>query len=44
MNGEDCAMVYREKPGGFDVILMDMQVRNPDLSWEVMKLTMVVMS
>lgn len=26
VNGEDCATVYREKPGVFDVILMDMQV------------------
>ncbi|KAK4217230.1 hypothetical protein QBC37DRAFT_57188 [Rhypophila decipiens] len=26
LNGEDCAMVYREKPGDFDVVLMDMQM------------------
>ncbi|KAM7202505.1 hypothetical protein V8F33_002725 [Rhypophila sp. PSN 637] len=26
LNGEDCAMVYREKPGEFDVVLMDMQM------------------
>ncbi|KAK6956522.1 hypothetical protein Daesc_001800 [Daldinia eschscholtzii] len=26
VNGEDCASVYREKPTGFDVILMDMQM------------------
>ncbi|KAI1451543.1 hsp90-like protein [Annulohypoxylon moriforme] len=26
VNGEDCAAVYREKPGAFDVILMDMQM------------------
>ncbi|KAI8962659.1 hsp90-like protein [Daldinia sp. FL1419] len=26
VNGEDCATVYREKPAGFDVILMDMQM------------------
>ncbi|KAI2468178.1 hsp90-like protein [Annulohypoxylon bovei var. microspora] len=26
VNGEDCAAVYKERPGGFDVILMDMQM------------------
>ncbi|KAI0888446.1 hsp90-like protein [Annulohypoxylon maeteangense] len=26
VNGEDCAAVYRERPGAFDVILMDMQM------------------
>ncbi|KAM7207304.1 hypothetical protein V8F20_002366 [Naviculisporaceae sp. PSN 640] len=26
LNGEDCAMVYRERPGDFDVVLMDMQM------------------
>ncbi|KAI1502102.1 hsp90-like protein [Biscogniauxia marginata] len=26
VNGEDCAMVYRETPAKFDVILMDMQM------------------
>ena len=25
-NGEDCATIYKEKPKGFDVVLMDMQV------------------
>jgi len=26
VNGEECASIYGEKPGHFDVILMDMQV------------------
>ncbi|KAI1806284.1 hsp90-like protein [Daldinia bambusicola] len=26
VNGEDCATLYKEKPAGFDVILMDMQM------------------
>jgi CheY-like chemotaxis protein len=28
VNGEDCATVYREKSTEFDVVLMDMQVRD----------------
>jgi len=29
VNGEDCATVYQEKPGDFDVVLMDIQVSCP---------------
>lgn len=33
VNGQDCAAVYKERSSGFDVVLMDMQVRmNPCLA------------
>jgi len=31
VNGEECASIYGEKPGHFDVILMDMQVSDDDM-------------